>query len=117
MKTTKKKEANDIAIKDIRNMFRLKKEKKLIKDIILRDARNLFEHRNIRNIFKLKKNNKAIKDRIIRDIRNLFEKEEEENYYKPVRVFGVITILNTKVKTIEIKDYQLKNILIKLNHT
>ena len=26
MKTTKKKETNDIAIKDIRNMFRLKKK-------------------------------------------------------------------------------------------
>ena len=32
------------AIKDIRNLFRLKKENKLIKDRILRDIRNLLEH-------------------------------------------------------------------------
>ena len=31
-------------IKDIRNLFRLKKETKAIKDKILRDVRNLFEH-------------------------------------------------------------------------
>ena len=49
---------------------------------------------------------------------NLFEHEEEENYYKPVRVVtvGVIIILNVKVTVIEIKHYQLKNILIKLVH-
>ena len=39
------------------------------------------------------------------------------NYYKSVRViFGVRIILNTKVTMIEIKHYQLKNILIKLEH-
>ena len=41
---------------------------------------------NIRNIFKLEKENKAVKDKIIADIRNPFEQEEEENYYKSVRV-------------------------------
>ena len=51
-----KKEANDIPIKNKRNLFRLKIE------------------------------NKTIKDRIIRDIRNLFENEEEENYCKVVRL-------------------------------
>ena len=45
-------------IKDIRNLFRLKKEIKGIKYIILRDIKNLFEH----------------------------EQEEEENYYKPATV-------------------------------
>ena len=40
-------------------------------------------------------------------------KNEKENCYKPVRV---ITISNMKVTMIEIKDYQLKNILIKLDH-
>ena len=41
--------------------------------------------KNIRNPFKLRKNKEAIKDKIIEDIRNLFELEnEEENYYKPI---------------------------------
>ena len=31
-------------------------------------------------------------------------------------IFGIIIILNMKVKVIEIKGYQLKNILIKLDH-
>ena len=48
-----------------------------MKDRILRD---------IRNVFRIKKQNKRIKDIILRDIINLFENEEEENYYKPVRV-------------------------------
>ena len=39
-----KKEIDDGAIKDIRNLFRLKKENKVIKDRNLRDIRNLFEH-------------------------------------------------------------------------
>ena len=51
-----KKETDDTTAKDTRNLFRLKKENKVIKDIILRYITNLFEH------------------------------EEEENYYKPVRV-------------------------------
>ena len=94
-------------MKYIRNLFRLKKEKKYagIKDT--------------RNLFRLEKETKAIKDRMLRDIKNLFEHEEEEkNYHKLVRVsyFGVTIILNTKVVVIEIKHYQLKNILIKLHH-
>ena len=85
------------------NLFRLKKE---IDDTTIKDKRNLF---------RLKKENKVIKDRMLRDIRNSFEhQEEEKNYYKPVRVTN---ILNWKVKVIQIKHYQLKNILIKLNHT
>ena len=35
---------NYTAIKDIRNLFRLKKETKAIKDRILRDIKNLCEH-------------------------------------------------------------------------
>ena len=31
-------------IKDIRNLFRLEKETKVIKNRILRDTKNLFEH-------------------------------------------------------------------------
>ena len=43
--------------------------------------------KDVRNLFRLKKETKAIKDRILRDIKNLFEHEEEEkNYSKPVRV-------------------------------
>ena len=42
--------------------------------------------KDIRNLFRLEKETKVIKDRIIRDIKKLFEHEEEENYYKPVRV-------------------------------
>ena len=34
--------------------------------------------KDVRNIFRLKKENKAIKDRINRDIRNLLEHEEED---------------------------------------
>ena len=60
-------------IKDIRNLFRLKKEQ------------NYTGIKDIRNLFRLKKEIKAIKDIILRDIKNLFE-HEEESYYKPVRV-------------------------------
>ena len=62
-------------IKEIRNLFRLKKELycTAIKDI--------------RNPFRLEKETTAIKDRILRDIKNLFEYEEgEDNYHKRVRV-------------------------------
>ena len=41
--------------------------------------------KEVRNLFRLKKNNKAIKDRIIRDIRNLTKHEEAENDDKLVR--------------------------------
>ena len=34
--------------------------------------------KNVRNLFKLKKENEAIKDRMIRDIRTLTEKEEKD---------------------------------------
>ena len=34
--------------------------------------------KDMRNIFTLKKENKAIKDRIVRDIRNLFKHKEED---------------------------------------
>ena len=42
----------DTTIKVVRNIFRLKKENKVIKDRKLRDIRNLFEHEDIRNIFR-----------------------------------------------------------------
>ena len=49
---------------------RLEKDEK-IEDNIIKDVKNLF---------RLKKENEAIKDRIIRDIRNLFQHEEEDYY-------------------------------------
>ena len=62
-------------IKDIRNLFRLKKEKRYP------------AIKGIKKTFRQEKETKAIKDRILKDIKNLFEHEkEEENYYKPVRV-------------------------------
>ena len=60
-------------IKDIRNLFRLRKEL------------NYTAIKDIKNLLRQKKETKAIKDRILRDIENLSEYEEEENYYKPVR--------------------------------
>ena len=53
-------------IKDIINLFRLKKELNYtaIKDIII--------------TFRQQKATKATKDRILRDIKNLFEHEEEK---------------------------------------
>ena len=38
------------------------------------------EIKDIRNLFKIKKETKAMKDRILRDIQNLFEHEEENYY-------------------------------------
>ena len=58
----KKKKIVGNIIKEVRNIFRLKKE---IDDTT-------------------KKENEAIKDKIIRNIRNLFELENED-YYKSVR--------------------------------
>ena len=61
-------------IKDIRNLFRLKKDL------------NCTAIKNIRNLFRQEERTKTIKGRILRYIRNLSEHGEEENYYKPVRV-------------------------------
>ena len=77
--------------KDVKNLFILEKLKKETTDTTNKD---------IRNLFKQEKENKVIKDGIITDIREVFRLEIE----------------NMKVKVIE-KHYQLKNILIKLNHT
>ena len=93
-------------IKDIRNLFRLKK---LLNQTAIKD---------IRDLLRWEKETEEIKNRILRYIKNLFEHEkEEENYYKPLRInnFGVVIILNMKVTVTEIKHYQLKNILIKLD--
>ena len=65
-------------IKDIRNPVRLNKEQ------------NQTAAKDIRSIFRQKKETKAMEDRILKDIKNLFKHEkEEENYYKPERVRNV----------------------------
>ena len=71
-------------IKDIRNLFKLRKEL------------NYTAIKNVRNLFRQEKEIKAIKDKSV--------------------IFGVTIILNTKVTVIEVKHYQFRNILIKLDH-
>ena len=61
-------------IRDIRNLFRLKKEL------------NHTAVKDIRNPSRIERETNAFKDRILKNIKNLFEHEEEENYSKPVRV-------------------------------
>ena len=61
-------------IKDIRNLFRLKKT-------------NYTAIKDIRNLFRLEKKTKPIKNKKLRDIKYLFKhKKEEQNYYKPVGI-------------------------------
>ena len=61
--------------------------------------------KNRRSLFKPKKENEAIKDRIIREIKILFE-QQQEDYYKTIRIFGIIIISNSKVAVLEVKPYQ-----------
>ena len=65
--------------------------------------------KDTRNHFRIKEKNNDIYDKIIRDIGTLFE-SDEENYFSR-------STLNIKVIMIKTKNYQLKNILIRLNHT
>ena len=91
----------------MRNLFRLKKKL------------NHTGIKDIRNLYRLEKESKEIKDTLLTDIQNLFEhKEEEENYYKPVRVstFWSNNNIYYEIMVLEVKYYQLKNILIKLDH-
>ena len=88
-------------IKDIRNLFRLKKEQ------------NYTAIKDIRNLFRQEKETKAIKDRILRDIKNLFEHEKEiENNYKPVRAsnfwsnnYTEYEINSDRNKTLSVEEY------------
>ena len=64
--------------------------------------------KDIGNLFKLKKENIAIKNRLIRDIRNPFEHEEEDYYKPVrVGNFWGNNLLNMKVTVVEIKPQQL----------
>ena len=88
-------------IKDISNLFRLKKEQ------------NFTAIKDIRHLFREEKEAKAIKNRILRHIKNLSEHEkEEENYCKPVRVsnFWSNSYIEYKSngdrsKTLSVKEY------------
>ena len=61
-------------VKDMKILFRLKKEQ------------NYIEIKDIKNLFRLSKEVKGIKYIILRNIKNVFEYDKEEEYYKPVRV-------------------------------
>ena len=65
----------------------------------------------------IKKEKKGIEDEVIRDIRSSFELENDGfwNWQEPVSLIVTITC-NMNVVAIEVKSYQSKNILIKLNH-
>ena len=91
IKILKKTKKENNVIKDVRSLFRLKKERN---DPVFKDIKNIFglkkeidetTVKRIRNYFRLEKENKAIKNRVIKDIRNLFE-HEEDNQYKLVQV-------------------------------
>ena len=102
----KSKPEEEIITKDIRNLFRLKKEL------------NYTAVKDIRNLYRLEKDTKAIKDGVLRDNENLFEYEEEENYYKPVTAsnFWSNNYIEYKSGSDRKKHYHLKNILVKLDH-
>ena len=71
---------------------------------IIKNIRNLFILKKDIRKFRQEKEAKAIKDRILRDIKNLFEHEkEEENYYKLVRInnFWSLTIANSFISFLE----------------
>ena len=73
--------------------------------------------KDIENLFTLKKETKTIKDRILRYTKNLFEHKVEENYYKPVRVrnFWSNNYIeyennNDRNKTLSIEEYLNPNL-------
>ena len=51
-----------------------------------------------------------MKDIAIRDMKKIVKQQQEENYYKPKRVSNFLS--NNDIEY----EYQLKNILIKLDH-
>ena len=66
----------DKIIKDVGNHFRIKKERD---DTTIKKVEHT-TIKDVRNLFRLQKEYKVIKDIIIRDVRNLSEHEEEESY-------------------------------------
>ena len=57
----------------------------MIRESLSPEEENIIK--DLRSLFRLKKEIKEIKDMVLRNIKNLFTYEkEEENYYKPVRL-------------------------------
>ena len=57
----------------------------MIRESLSPEEENIIK--DLRNLFRLKKEIKEIKNMVLRNIKNLFTYEkEEENYYKPVRL-------------------------------
>ena len=83
-KAWKQQKIQQSVIKDIRNLFKLKKE---VDDTTIKDLRYFFRLKKEIDDITIKdwkKENKVIKKRIFRDLRSLFEREHED-YYKLVR--------------------------------
>ena len=83
--------------------------------------------KDIRNLFRLEKEVKVIKDRILRDIQNFFEQEEKNNYkaIRANNFWSnnyIEYACNSDRNKTLYKRYQedttqdIKNILIKLDH-
>ena len=57
----------------------------MIRESLSPEEENIIK--DLRNLFRLKKEIKEIKDMVLRNIKNPFTYDkEEENYYKPVRL-------------------------------
>ena len=64
--------------KRVKTFYRSKKKPNKLR--IQKQSEEEIIIKNIRNLFKLKKDNETIKDRIIRDIKTVFENQEEAYY-------------------------------------
>ena len=89
----------DNIIKDIKNIFRLRKE-------ISNSAT-----KNIKILFRLKKQKETIKDKMTRNIETLFE--QEDDYYKPIKVGN---FWNYNYIGYESNNHKNKNLLVR-EHT
>ena len=64
--------------KRVKTFYRSKKKPNKLR--IQKQSEEEIIIKNIRNLFKLKKDNETIKDRISRDIKTVFENQEEDYY-------------------------------------
>ena len=64
--------------KRVKTFYRSKKKPNKLR--IQKQSEEEIIIKKIRNLFKLKKDNETIKDRIIRDIKTVFENQEEDYY-------------------------------------
>ena len=76
------------------NIIKERLKKREIDDITIKD---------IRSLFRLKEENEAIKERVVRNIRNFFEYEEDYYRLIRLGNFWSNNILNMKVIVIEVK--------------